>query len=981
MSTSAPPTPPSVYSIVSWVRRGLGSLVTGQPTTNYASLPVSLSVNGTAVAAPSVRLMGPGDITGLDARAVIRTDPQDGTDAFEPNYLAMAELALPDLPWMFTPSGAVNGNLQPWICLIVVPDGPGATIQVQASGVSVLRLDAPLDPKTELPDLKTINLWAHAQVTGQALSGTALNTAFDGDPSATLARLIASRQLEANQSYIACIVPTYHAGVNAALGLPVDPSDLAPAWDATVQAPFVLPVYYHFSFRTGPGGDFASLAEKIVPPTEKVIAGTRTIDVSQPGFGMAPVQTGTTAAPVPATMELGGALRTLDSVPTGTPPPPSAVQTTYASALRASLTPPPPSPGADPVLGPPVYGHASSGAPLPAAAAGSPPVWMGELNLDPTTRVAASVGTQVIQQNQEALVAASWDQIGDLPKANRILKQGQLARQVSASLSNRHLQTVNGDGVVLQMTTPMHNRVTLASATATLGANVNSSLLPSGAVSSAMRSVARPRGPLGRQVTTGTSQIVDRLNTPPGTGATALQVAGPVLPPQGMISFDAVGSGTSSHTGGSSARSIATMQPPPANSAWQPPTAVSAVQQSAVAKPNETNAPPPPFTWDTNPNLPPILKSASPYLPAPIVFPSDQADMTSIQTEFIAAAGAVNTYLQVQPAAQAAPPPLGGTGTAPLASIKTQLLTRIDPNKTIQARVASSVPLGTGTDPLQPARTGPQFPSSPMYAPLADLSPEWMLPGIASIPMDCATLLEPNTPFIESYMVGLNEELSRELLWRQFPVNPKSTYFQNFWGSSTSDIKPIQAFNQLGHLGDEVVARTTGNSIVLLIRANLFRRYPNAVVSAIQAQWSNDPQGTGKIRTLTTNRVYPAFRGEIGSDVTFFGFTIADPLGVADPTAQRPGWYFVIEEHLTEPRFGLEPVKPPQPQTPPVWNDLSWADLPAGTFLNPAQTLPQREGVTWGANSASMAFILLREPVRVALHALALLGPQTNGTV
>ena len=115
--------------------------------------------------------------------------------------------------------------------------------------------------------------------------------------------------------------------------------------------------------------------------------------------------------------------------------------------------------------------------------------------------------------------------------------------------------------------------------------------------------------------------------------------------------------------------------------------------------------------------------------------------------------------------------------------------------------------------------------------------------------------------------------------------------------------------------------------------------------------------------------------------MTFFGFTIADPLGVADPTAQRPGWYFVIEEHLTEPRFGLEPVKPPHPQTPPVWNDLSWADQQAGTFLNPAQTLPQREGVTWGANSASMAFILLREPVRVALHALALLGPQTNGTV
>src|SRR5664280_1215379 len=188
--TSATQGTQTAYSIVSWVRRGMGTLVTGQPATNYASLPVSVSVNGTAINAPPVRLMGPGDVTGLDARAVIRTDPRNATDAFEPNYLAMVELALPDLPWMFTPSGDVSGYLQPWICLIVVPDGPGATITARANGVSVLTLDAPLDPKSELPDLKTIGFWAHAQVTETGLSGDALNAAFDGDSSATISRLI-----------------------------------------------------------------------------------------------------------------------------------------------------------------------------------------------------------------------------------------------------------------------------------------------------------------------------------------------------------------------------------------------------------------------------------------------------------------------------------------------------------------------------------------------------------------------------------------------------------------------------------------------------------------------------------------------------------------------------------------------------------------------------------------------------------------------
>jgi len=974
MATSAPSSPPpSAYSIVSWVRRGLGSFVTGQSATNNASIPVSLAINGTAVNAPPVRLVGPGDITGLDARAVIRTDPPDETDAFEPNYLAMAELALPDLPWMFTPSGDVNGHLQPWICLIVVPDGPGAAIQVQASGVSVLRLDAPLDPKSELPDLKTIDLWAHAQVTGQALSGTALDTAFSGNSSATLSRLVASRQLQPNQSYIACIVPTYHAGVNAALGLPVDPQDLAPAWDALITAPFVLPVYYYFRFRTGAGGDFASLAQRIQPPAMPVVAGARPMDVSQPGFGMAPVQTGTAAAPVPVTtMDLGGALRAVAPQPAGTPPPPSDAQVAFGKALRTSLTPPAPSSTADPVLGPPVYGSASTGASLPPDA--TPPLWLGELNLNPATRTAASAGTQVVQKNQEALVAASWDQIGDLPKANRILRQGQLARQVSTSLSNRHLQAVNGDGIFLQMTAPLHSRVKLAAANATLGGNIDSSRLPNGTVTAAMRRVTRPRGPLGRQVVGGTTQLLDRLNQPASAGPNALQVAAPVAPPRGMVSLDAVGQsipGSDSGVGG--------MKPPPKNAGWLPSPSAELSQQSTV-KPDSSN-PAPLVNWGTNPDLPPILQAPRPSLPAPFVFPSTQADLAALVQEFQAASTVINQYLQLAPAPLADLPPLGGGGSSPLASVRTQLLARLDPNTTITARIGSSVPLGSGADPLQPTRTGPQFPSPPMYTALADLSPEWMLPGIASVPMDCATLLEPNTQFIESYMVGLNEELSRELLWRQYPVNPKSTYFQNFWGSNNTGIPPIQSFDPNGHLGSHVTARTGGNNIVLLIRANLFQRYPNAVVSAVKAQWVDDPQGTGKIRTLTATRSYPTFRGEIGSDVTFFGFAISDPLGLPDPAKGRPGWYFVIEEHLTEPRFGLEPSQVLKPQAPPVWNDLSWADLPPGDFPNPALVLPQREGVTWGANAASMAFILLREPVRVALHALALLGPPNTGTV
>src|SRR5258708_26614715 len=171
----------AAYSIVPWVRRGLASLIAGAPATNYASLPVSLVVNDAAVPVPSVRLLGPGDITSLDARAIIRTARHDGAYAFEPNYLASIDLVLPDLPWMCAPTPPANGRLRPWICLVVLPDTKDTTVQAQPQGPAPWRLDSSLDPVNELPDLDQIDAWAHAQVTGDSLSGVALNSALDGN--------------------------------------------------------------------------------------------------------------------------------------------------------------------------------------------------------------------------------------------------------------------------------------------------------------------------------------------------------------------------------------------------------------------------------------------------------------------------------------------------------------------------------------------------------------------------------------------------------------------------------------------------------------------------------------------------------------------------------------------------------------------------------------------------------------------------------
>ena len=959
------------YTLLPWARRGLGSLIAGASTTNYASLPISLVVNGTALASmPQIRMFGPGDIAAVDPSVVIRTEPRDGIDAFEPNYLAAVEFSAPDFPWLFTPAGPTGDHLRPWICLVVLPDTDGVSLTAPATGPAVLRIGDPLNPLAELPDLDQIDFWAHTQVTGK--------TGLMGDPSGQLSRLIAPRTLDPGQKYLACVVPTYRAGVNAGLGLPVDDNDIAPAWDATVTPPVTLPVYYYFRFQTGPNGDFASLARRIVPPAAPLDAGIRMMDASQPGFG----------APAVAGVQLGleGALRTVGASST---PWPAGAQAAYQTLLRNALAPPA---APVPVVTPPVYGGTQSGAALPLP--GAAPVWLGDLNLDPRTRAAASAGTQVVNGDQDKLVASAWVQAGQILKANQLRRQAQLAQRVASSLVNRHLNNVTGDGVYMQLTGPVHARVLLSNVTVRNA--VASSRLPVPALSGAMRRVARPRGPIGRQIyATAKPQIVDRLNLPASSGSTALASAPPVVPPAGMVTLDSVSPAiqiarmtptnissvlgwitTVSTTSGGIVTKAAAPAPAARTAATETTNLGKQTTTSGGAKDTgggTVTVAPPLIDWSADPDVPDFFKGASTNLPTPIVFPSDSAALATMQDNFRAASISVGGYLNTPGPVFPDPPPLGSPPA--LAPVRTQLQARLDPLLTIRARLGARVPLGLGTDPLQPQPATVQFPD-PMYSALADLSPDWMLPGISNVGNNTVALLQTNPPFVEAYMIGLNEEMARELVWREFPIALTSTYFHYFWGNSdgSQDIPSIDTFDPQKGLGQHAASQATGGDLVLLIRADLFRRYPNSVVSAVRAKWSAD----GKTRVLdTTQRRDPIFRGQIGTDINFFGFNVDDPLGSDNPAAGNAGWYFVVEEHPTEPHFGLEPASSPGPIN--VWNDVRWSDVtPQGNFLSPTPVVPTpaqepTPKVTWGQSAASMAYILLRRPVRVAFHGHALL--------
>jgi hypothetical protein len=287
-----------------------------------------------------------------------------------------------------------------------------------------------------------------------------------------------------------------------------------------------------------------------------------------------------------------------------------------------------------------------------------------------------------------------------------------------------------------------------------------------------------------------------------------------------------------------------------------------------------------------------------------------------------------------------------------------QVQALLDPAPTLLLRVAASISVSAaGADTAPPERVTPlgyaPVYSRPMSEGLAALSQDWLLPGLERVPPDTVALLEPNARFIEAYMLGLNVEMGRELMWRDFPVDDeRATYFQYFWRSVDpergGDVAPIANWAQR-KLGTNAAEGAPAKQVVLLVRSTLLRRYPNAVVYAVKAKGNPrtfDPDGEER---------HPLFRGSLQPDVSFFGFAID-----ADEAIGDPGWYFVIAQQPTEPRFGFD-----------VEIDFAGAthvplDAPPAGLSLPPQT-------EWARNSAHMAKITRQQPVRVAIHASQLI--------
>ncbi len=918
-----------------WVRQGAASVITtvdaftaAQPA--VADLAAGIAINGGQPLSVPVRLRGPADVVGVNVQQVVRMDPRPGSSDFEPNYFPCIEFDRPDFPWLFTPLKADNSaRLRPWLVLVVVRVQDGVTISnTPDAPLPTLRITAPAKAADELPDLAESYAWAHAQAASGNAGAAAVSTALAGPAQLSLSRLLCPRLLAPNTDYIACVVPAFELGRRAGLGLPVTDADLmatnalAPAWSLTPSLQEVqLPVYLRWGFRTGVSGDFESLARRLVPQPAPEGLGRRPIRIDTPGFALPDT------FPAGATLALEGALQTIKS-PDEPAPWPADTQADLQAALADIIDTPGRAlaltPGADPILAPPVYGRWFAG--RATVTPGAAP-WLDELNLDPRWRTVTAFGTRVVQVHQEALMASAWEQAAELQRANQRMRQLQLSMVVGVRLHERHFATLAGDAM-LRLAAPAFGRIrsVLGNETAprTVVARLAHSALPLRATGVAMRTVGRTRGPLTRRAAT---QGVVRAPTASWIGTLSLGVGSFLNTP--VLDLATVDGLRQASTNPSALRSYS-----------------QANAEAVTAMGGQ-----------------PFFQVVAEGLPVPVLHPPalPTASDDPAAAAFRAAAVAHLTRLRPErPRIMIFPlPPLAmdqlrnivRAQTQPRATLVALASALVETGANAVAPVGTPASAAVGIDTVMAA---PHFPQ-PMYAPLRDLSQQLLLPGVDGLPQDGVFGLKTNRRFIEAFMVGLNSEMGAELLWRGFPTDQRGTCFAQFWDTAGAeaprvDITPLHEWQDRA-LG-AVQPNVPREQFVMLMRSALLRRYPNAMITSTRAVMTN---GVRSPSTHAADEKTPAFRGTLDPDIAFFGFDFdEDEATGADGSAGR---YIVIQEHPTEPRFGLD-----------VGTDTGSAThLRLGS--GPPTGLVPSPGQLWGRNGAHMAGIVRQLPVRICLHA------------
>jgi hypothetical protein len=818
-----------------WRRPAVGALVDTvenarsrvRTTMEVRGLDTAGVVTRTDIVRLTAHLAGPGDVIGLQQGAIVGRFPAPGAVDAETTICPHVEFADPALPWRYTPGGtpvASDRALRPWLTLLVGTDDEiDVTGNAATLAASVLRAH-PLGgtPAT-----------AHVQETG-------------GN---TLARVLTRRPLASRTRYIAVLVPTF---------VVVD-GELVNAWASNQQSAVVLPVYSRWRFRTGPGGDFRTLAAKLEPGN----ADERT--------GLAPLSYPRVSGAAP--LSVGGALTAIGGP--AREPLPKDVRTDLAR-LRTRDT----DQSGRRIVGLPTYGNAWHEEPAPDGT-----TWGATLNADPRHRGVAGLGLRLGVELQEELAELTAQQAGALDVAEERIRHLSLGIAASGSLWRRRLPADPDRRVWLFG--PALRRVMATTGPVDELATADDRPLAPGWFSPAVRRALR-RGPARTALAVPVAVDPARLNPAANRPPPPVPFAEAGLPRfdnldgvDGSV-FEARRDAVARRQGQASdsalAASVALLN---MNSFPRHAALLARVQARTVASQEEGR----PLPWV---QLSLLLAAIGEGEDDPVFDEERAAPLVQALhdgfDDLVDDAAVVPDLLGELGDRPEAPPSSRPVDFGRMAAQLTAAFDPTAPGAIARRRVLDTI---TGLDPGRPLAPPEPCPGVdvPVWRRLAQMAPDWLLPGVGQLVENTVIAVGTNPAFVDAFLAGFNTRVVEELRWRNLRVATGCTPVRTFWfrsdsasGERVDDIVGIQRWTADSELGGEQhrPGGLSGADLVLVFRGQLFYRYPHTLLYLVSARHGGEPDFTIPPDD-DAPRTLPTFQGRIGADVTFFGFVGTDP--------------------------------------------------------------------------------------------------------
>ncbi|MCR5568418.1 MAG: hypothetical protein K6G31_04000 [Paludibacteraceae bacterium] len=204
-----------------------------------------------------------------------------------------------------------------------------------------------------------------------------------------------------------------------------------------------------------------------------------------------------------------------------------------------------------------------------------------------------------------------------------------------------------------------------------------------------------------------------------------------------------------------------------------------------------------------------------------------------------------------------------------------------------------------------PIMAHPQFPEPTCYY-LQELSDKFLLACIDELPADSISMFVNNGAFVEAFLCGMNTEMGKELLWREYPTDQRGSYFRKFWDCDVDpesvrkntyfDVENLHQWK--GKLGENHMSEKS-DLLQFIIKGELMKVYPETRIYLQRVQRGTD----GNLELVKEEKVEPVAQAFLKKDIYVVGFKIKPSEVIGNPAKQDYGYMLMFEQDAENSDF------------------------------------------------------------------------------